>query len=629
MSSITTTTTTTPEEQEAQIEQASLDGNLPLLKYLVDGFLEPHQPLWWEVSEKAVSHVDVLKWIYQRDKQLSPDIWQSQYKFGSLESVRWLVENNFIYAYNSYALNYAISEGNIEMVVWLYQKVAETRMMPFENYLECNVIEILQYGQVTLLEQLIVCEIVLKNDLISTITHNTKYGTFTFHHDVCMEKRAQTTLWLIQHNISIRSSWMITIDDLNIWQDIYARNLVNNIDEETISDYYSATRKRQTTTSSSFEKSVIWLLDHGYKLSQCLLSNLAFDGDIEKLNWLYETCTARNIRFTLDAHLYASPVIAYTYSDTPNSKITIEKILEVMAWLYDHKCSLDDVDICRNIARTGNVTLLQWVFIRGAPWDQTASVLAAQYGHLELLRWAIEQGIPHLAWGERTVFYAMTHLNVFKYLIEEKHGSFQPTHSYCDEYPYTVTPSTETFLWALENRREYCIWKHLMYSTAFFYREEGMTHHQDWQTLQIALRNCLIEPLEIAEIVVRTREDVLHILQDCVCTRYHYVKSIPNRRWQMIATLTDVLNRMAIVYQLGFMKSGFSEKLLDDVAKNYQGTWRPFPPWDWQKIKQATDEVIRFNVQSIASRRCRLESFYEKMFYPYRLFQNSWQQKLN
>lgn len=609
----------TIEQKEARIEQASLDGNLSLLESLVNGFLKPHQKLWWEVSEKAVSHVHVLKWIYQRDKRISPDIWKWQYKYGSIESAEWLVQHIGHSYSSSYSFQQTFSKGNIEMFFWLFQKVNESNAsMSIKDVLD-NLHAILKNGEVKLLEELMVRHSNIRDDLMNKIRFSMSSNNIGLSEKPCLKRQSQMAVWLMHHHISMPSRLMIAIDDLKIWQEIHSKNLVNDFYGETITLYYENSRERQTSLSL-FEKSTIWLLDHGYTVSSNVWNNLAYYGDIVRLNWFYETCTARNIPVTLDSYLYSSPVIAHHYGAL--GTITIEKVFEVLQWLFNRGCSLNNIQICQDITKTGNLSLLQWVITRGAPWDEVTSVLIAQNGNLEMLQWAIDHGCP---WGERTVFYAMNHLNVFKYLIEEKQASFQPEHEYCDKYPYSSTTSLETFLWTLENRREYCIWKNLVHSTTFLYRQEDMMHHREWEMLQIALRNSLLDPLEIAKIVVRTCECVIQILQDVTVTRYHWIKTIPNKRWQMIATLTDVLNRLAIVYQLGFMKSGFSEKLIDDVSKNPDQLWRKSFTWDWQIVKRATDEVMLFNAQSIIERQCRLDSFYERMFYPYRLFQNSWQ----
>jgi len=58
---------------------------------------------------------------------------------------------------------------------------------------------------------------------------------------------------------------------------------------------------------------------------------------------------------------------------------------------------------CRLVAQTGCLQALRWARAGGWPWGLEGGVFVclelASYGHLDLLKWALEQGC---AWDERT-----------------------------------------------------------------------------------------------------------------------------------------------------------------------------------------------------------------------------------
>ena len=55
-----------------------------------------------------------------------------------------------------------------------------------------------------------------------------------------------------------------------------------------------------------------------------------------------------------------------------------------------------------------------WARENGCPWDEKTCALAAEFGHLEMLKWARENGCP---WDERTCSGAAEygHLEVLKW----------------------------------------------------------------------------------------------------------------------------------------------------------------------------------------------------------------------
>lgn len=615
------------QSQETQIEAASRDGKLDLLQCLCDQFLELHQTLWWEVSENAVAHLDVLKWIYQRDRKVSPHIWEYMHKYGSVESAEWLTQqqdDQLPKPNETYALSEASKNENFEMLFWCIKKDIST-LGSFNAVLEIRpsfLLTILECARASSLQELIVRYPDCTNDILRSVKKIILTSP-NFLDTTCRDRRKHMVRWLVDNHLPISSTWMVEVDDICVWQDFYSKRalMTSKEDAHVIAYYFEKIREQQQQSLNACQENLYWLLDRGYVISSTVWSNLAFYCDIKKMDWLYEICKARNLRVTLDWECYRSPITSYRYREKKGRFITLSQVFEVMNWLFTHDCHLNNSEICNEIAKIGELTLLQWVKSRGAPWSEEVCEIAAYNGHLELLRWVIDNGCPY---GDLTIHNAISSLPVLKYLVEEKQCSIpQPIMN--SRYCHFAIPSPEAFLWALERRPEF--WTYgdcLLYSSCFFYREtdsSDMMHAQVWQVLQLALRNRLVDPIKIAQRIVRNFEYVCKVLKDYQTNGWYSSKLLPNKRWQMIATLTDLLNRMATMYELGFLKQDFTEQLL------YVESARQNRKWDWQLIKKATDEVHCFNAQSIRSRQCRLDSFYERMFYPFQLFLNSWQDR--
>lgn len=59
--------------------------------------------------------------------------------------------------------------------------------------------------------------------------------------------------------------------------------------------------------------------------------------------------------------------------------------------------------LCRVVARLGNINALEWTRSHGCPWDVDTCYVAALFGHMELLQWARAHDCP---WDKRTCSFA-------------------------------------------------------------------------------------------------------------------------------------------------------------------------------------------------------------------------------
>jgi hypothetical protein len=90
--------------------------------------------------------------------------------------------------------------------------------------------------------------------------------------------------------------------------------------------------------------------------------------------------------------------------------------LEVLRWARQQGCPWGALT-CSAAAR-GHLAVLQWARQQGCPWGETTCSEAALGGHLEVLQWAQQQGCP---WGETTLSEAALggHLEVLQWARQQ------------------------------------------------------------------------------------------------------------------------------------------------------------------------------------------------------------------
>ena len=67
--------------------------------------------------------------------------------------------------------------------------------------------------------------------------------------------------------------------------------------------------------------------------------------------------------------------------------------LEVLKWLHENGYPWNE-DTCELAARHGHLGVLQWARANGCPWDEGTCAAAARGGHTEALAWARKKGCP-------------------------------------------------------------------------------------------------------------------------------------------------------------------------------------------------------------------------------------------
>jgi hypothetical protein len=69
--------------------------------------------------------------------------------------------------------------------------------------------------------------------------------------------------------------------------------------------------------------------------------------------------------------------------------------LEVLKWAREHHCPWDEFTCtCESAASNGHLETLQWVREHHCPWDSGTRAAAVAAGQSEVIRWLDENGAP-------------------------------------------------------------------------------------------------------------------------------------------------------------------------------------------------------------------------------------------
>jgi hypothetical protein len=90
--------------------------------------------------------------------------------------------------------------------------------------------------------------------------------------------------------------------------------------------------------------------------------------------------------------------------------------LEVLKWAWENGCAWNR-DTCAYAAKGGYLEVLKWLREKGCDWDSDTCIYAASNGYLEVLKWARENGCE---WHSHVCAFAALngHLEVLKWARE-------------------------------------------------------------------------------------------------------------------------------------------------------------------------------------------------------------------
>ena len=87
-----------------------------------------------------------------------------------------------------------------------------------------------------------------------------------------------------------------------------------------------------------------------------------------------------------------------------------------MQWLRSEDYPWDE-GLCFEAASNGHLDIIKWAIDNGCEWNEETCNAAASEGHLEILKWAIEHDCP---WNSDLLYNALptNNLEIIQYLLE-------------------------------------------------------------------------------------------------------------------------------------------------------------------------------------------------------------------
>ena len=125
-----------------------------------------------------------------------------------------------------------------------------------------------------------------------------------------------------------------------------------------------------------------------------------------------------DVKFFYDVNTESRAAIQRSGVQLPDAfKIEDFDTKSTLLWALE-RCSEYKEGFCAEMARKGNLELLQFLHEKGCPWDEDTVLCAAYNGHLECLKYAHEKGCP---WDEETCANAAnySHLECLQYAHEK------------------------------------------------------------------------------------------------------------------------------------------------------------------------------------------------------------------
>ena len=97
-----------------------------------------------------------------------------------------------------------------------------------------------------------------------------------------------------------------------------------------------------------------------------------------------------DVKFFYDVNTESRAAIQRSSAQLPDAfKIRDFDMTSTISWALE-KCSEKKERFCAEMARNGNMELLIFLHENGCPWDIRTCSLAAEFGHLECLKYAHE-----------------------------------------------------------------------------------------------------------------------------------------------------------------------------------------------------------------------------------------------
>ena len=100
---------------------------------------------------------------------------------------------------------------------------------------------------------------------------------------------------------------------------------------------------------------------------------------------------------------------------------------DLLRWARKNGCEWDS-KVCTYAARGGYFQILKWAKFYGCPWDAYTCANAAQSGHLDILKWLRERNNP-CPWNDLTTLYS--YIGGYHEIVKWASNNGCPLHIMC------------------------------------------------------------------------------------------------------------------------------------------------------------------------------------------------------
>jgi hypothetical protein len=272
-----------------------------------------------EVIEGAARgrHLDILQWAKEESLLCPPKNY-----FGNLEVLKWLRKETD-YEITARHVTSALRDGNAEILNWLISETPELRK------------EISEY---TGLLAMCWCLPIRKNsmDLLKWVQEN--FGMLpTRYKTPCNEAALQGNFEIFKYLRNLGFTW-------------------------------TAQTSACIATGGNFEI-LKWAREHGCP-------------------WDEETCSSAVRHFGM---LKWARENGCPWNEHVCSEAAQRGKFEILKWVREHECPWNE-DTCASAAGSGNLEILKWALEQGCPWDDRVFIDSMEGKHFEILDWVFMNG---------------------------------------------------------------------------------------------------------------------------------------------------------------------------------------------------------------------------------------------
>ena len=147
-----------------------------------------------------------------------------------------------------------------------------------------------------------------------------------------------------------------------------------------------------------------WLVNNGCKLTERCAVEAANNSHSEVFLWLVENGCNANFFGVYGINVTNIDILKWAafnghggyFRDSRYTTLLVRNnCLEDLQWLYEKGYFSDSHQrACLVASARGDLIIIEWLLSIGCYWDEQCATEAAWYGHLHIIQWVIENGLP-------------------------------------------------------------------------------------------------------------------------------------------------------------------------------------------------------------------------------------------